>query len=84
MGNELNIEGLLLRIATALVDHPEVVKVKRTTTQTGTMFEVTVAPADVGKMIGKQGRNARAIRELLSAIGSAAKSWYGLDIVMTS
>jgi hypothetical protein len=48
------------------------------------MFEVTVAPTDVGKVIGKQGRSARAIRELLIAIGSARKTRYGLDIVDTT
>jgi predicted RNA-binding protein YlqC (UPF0109 family) len=47
------------------------------------MFEVTVAANHVGKIIGKQGRIARTIRELLFALRSTAKMGYGLDIIAT-
>jgi len=83
MGYEFEIETLVLRIVRSLVDDLERVSVKSIATETGTIFEVTVAPTDIGKVIGKQGRNARAIRELLSAIGSTAKKRYGFDVVMT-
>jgi hypothetical protein len=81
MGHEFDTENLVLRIVSSLVDDLQRVSVKSITTETGTIFEVTVAPTDVGKVIGKQGRNASAIRELLSAIGSTAKKRYGLDVI---
>ena len=83
MGRELDTEKLVLRIVNALVDDTKNVQIRSLVTETGTMFEVTVAATEVGKIIGKQGRNARAIRELLSAIGAAAKTRYGLDVVTT-
>jgi hypothetical protein len=81
MGNELNVERILLRIVYALVDVTEDVQIRSLITETTIMFEITVAPSDVGKIIGKQGRTARAIRELLWAIGISSKKRYGLDIV---
>jgi hypothetical protein len=81
MGHELNVERMLLRIVNAMVDVTEDVRIRSLTTETTIMFEITVAPIDVGKIIGKQGRNARAIRELLWAIGISSKMRYGLDIV---
>jgi predicted RNA-binding protein YlqC (UPF0109 family) len=81
MGYELNTERLLLRIVNALVDDSKNVQIRSLITGTGTTFEVTVAANDVGKIIGKQGRNARAIRELLSAIGATANKRYALDVV---
>jgi hypothetical protein len=81
MGPELNVEKILLRIVNALVDDTKDVRIRSLTTETMTMFEVAVAPTDVGKIIGKQGRTARAIRELLWAIGISSEMRYGLDIV---
>jgi uncharacterized protein len=83
MGYQFDTETLVLRIVHSLVDDLQEVRVKSITTEAGTIFEVSVSPTDVGKLIGKQGRNARAIRELLSAIGATAKKRYGLDVVMT-
>jgi hypothetical protein len=83
MGHELNAEKLVLQIVNALVDDTKKVQIRSLKTGTGTMFEVTVAANDVGKIIGKQGRIARAIRELLFALGSTAKMSYGLDIIAT-
>jgi hypothetical protein len=82
MGPELNVENILLRIVNALVDDTKDVRIRSLTTETMIMFEITVAPTDVGKIIGKQGRTARAIRELLRAIGSSSMKRYGLDIVI--
>jgi predicted RNA-binding protein YlqC (UPF0109 family) len=81
MGRELNIEGLLLRMIIAIVDNPDEVHIACVATNDGATFKVTVAPTDVGKLIGKDGRNARALRTLLSAIGVAAKEQYVLNIV---
>src|SRR6266550_7646363 len=81
MANDSNVEGLLLRIVTALVDESAEVNVTSVTVDTGTVFQLTVAPSDVGKVIGKGGQMARALRILLSAIGVAMKTRYGLNIV---
>ena len=80
MANDSNVEGLLLRIVTVLVDRSTEVNVTSVIADTGTIFQVTVAASDVGKVIGKGGRTARALRILLSAMGVAAKTRYGLNI----
>jgi hypothetical protein len=84
MGHEINVENLVRRIINSLVDDTTQVQVRSLRSETATMFEVTVAPTDLGKVIGKQGRTARAIRELLLGFGSAGKTRYGLDIVSRS
>lgn len=81
MGNDLSVEGLLLQIITRLVDEPNEVQVTSVITDTGTVFQVTVAPSDAGKVIGKDGRTARSLRVILSAMGVALKTRYGLDIM---
>lgn len=81
MGHESNTEKLVLRIVNALVDDTKKVQIRSLKTGGGMMFEVTVASTDVGKIIGKQGRNARAIRELLFALGSTGKMRYELNIL---
>ena len=81
MSKDSNIERLLLRIVTVLVDKSDEVSVTSMTVDHGTMFQVSVAPSDVGKVIGKSGRMARALRTLLSAIGVSLKTRYGLNIV---
>jgi predicted RNA-binding protein YlqC (UPF0109 family) len=81
MGKDTNVEGLLLQIITVLVDKSNEVNVTSVTGDTGTVFQVTVAPSDVGKVIGKDGRMARALRTLLSAMAVALKTRYGLNIV---
>lgn len=58
-------------IAKALVNYPEMVKVKETESDRSIILELTVAPEDMGKVIGKNGRIARAIRSVVKA--SAAK-----------
>ena len=83
MANDPNVEKLFLRIITVLVDQSNEVNVTSVTSDTGTIFQVTVAPSDVGKVIGKGGRTAQALRTLLTAIGVAAKTRYGLNIVTT-
>ena len=65
----------------AIVDNPDEVHVACVATKDGKSFIVTVAPTDVGKLIGKDGRNASALRTLLSAIGVTAKEQYVLNIV---
>ena len=54
-------------IAKALVDHPEEVKVTETEREDAILVELSVAPADMGKVIGKSGKIARAIRSVVKA-----------------
>ena len=54
-------------IARALVDHPDQVSVKETERQDAIVVELSVAPTDMGKVIGKSGKIARAIRSVVKA-----------------
>ncbi|MDD3704782.1 MAG: KH domain-containing protein [Clostridiaceae bacterium] len=54
-------------IAKALVDHPEMVKVRETENDRSIVLELTVAPEDMGKVIGRNGRIARAIRTVVKS-----------------
>jgi predicted RNA-binding protein YlqC (UPF0109 family) len=66
------VRELLEYLAKSLVDHPEDVKVNETVTDTTVVLELTVAKDDIGKVIGKQGRIARALRTIVKA--SAVKN----------
>ena len=57
-------------IAKALVDNPEEVVVSESLKGDDTLIELKVAPADMGKVIGKQGRIAKAIRSVVKASAS--------------
>ena len=57
-------------IAKALVDNPEEVVVSESLKGDDTLIELKVAPADMGKVIGKQGRSAKAIRSVVKAAAS--------------
>lgn len=61
------MKALVETIAKALVDHPEAVEVEETSTDWETTLSLKVAPEDMGKVIGKQGRIAKAIRTLVKA-----------------
>ncbi len=68
-------------IAKALVDSPEEVKVAEVEGEQTTVLELRVAQADLGKVIGKQGRTARAIRTLLGAAGMKLRKRFVLEIL---
>jgi uncharacterized protein len=68
-------------LAKSLVDHPDEVKTRVYERDQQTVIELEVDPADLGKVIGRQGRTARAIRNLLSAAGQKSRRRYSLDIV---
>jgi predicted RNA-binding protein YlqC (UPF0109 family) len=72
---------LVKGIASALVDSPESVSVDAFDEGEGTLIRLRVAPTDVGKVIGKQGRTARSIRTILSAASMKLKHRFSLDIV---
>lgn len=54
----------------ALVDHPEQVEVREVEGEASVVIEVKVAPEDVGKIIGRQGRIARALRTVVRAVSA--------------
>lgn len=68
-------------IAKALVDNPDEVTVREIDGEATTVLELRVAPQDLGKVIGKQGRTARAIRTLLRAAGMKLKKRFVLEIL---
>ncbi len=64
------MKELVEQIAKALVDKPEDVIVSEVAGERTTVFELRVAQSDLGKVIGKQGKTARAMRTILSATGT--------------
>jgi predicted RNA-binding protein YlqC (UPF0109 family) len=73
-----DVRALIEGIVKSLVDAPEAVSVEQID---GDVLELTVAPNEVGKIIGRQGRTARALRTLLSAVGVRAHKRYTLEIL---
>ncbi|MEK7142887.1 MAG: KH domain-containing protein [Patescibacteria group bacterium] len=65
----------------AIVDHPEDVKTKRTVDEMGVLIELSVHPEDMGKIIGKEGRTAKAIRILLRVLGAKNNARVNLKII---
>lgn len=68
-------------IAKALVDEPDQVRVTEVEGERVTVIELRVAPGDLGKVIGKQGRTARSIRTLLSAAATKLRKRAVLEIL---
>lgn len=75
------MEELVRYIAEALVDHPEEVEVKAVEGANSIIIELKVAPDDVGKVIGKGGQTAKAIRKILSAAATKLKKKSLLQIL---
>jgi len=67
------LKDLIEKMAKALVDDPDQVQVSEIVTDYTLMFEIKVAKDDMGQVIGKHGRNAHAIRAILSAAANAKK-----------
>jgi len=72
---------LIEQIAKALVDDPAQVAVNRVEEDGESVLELTVAPNDLGRVIGKQGRTARAMRNLLAAAGLKFNKRFALEIL---
>ncbi len=68
-------------IAKALVDQPDQVVVTEKSTEKSLVLELHVAPADMGKVIGKQGRIAKAIRSVVKAAATKEERKVIVDIV---
>ena len=77
---QAGIEKLVEVIASALVDSPEDVVVTETEDEKQIVLNLTVAPEDMGKVIGKQGRIAKAIRTVVRAAGSKGDKKIMVDI----
>ena len=75
------MKQLVEDIAKALVDIPEEVTVKTVEGEQITVLELKVAPSDLGKVIGKQGRTARSIRTILGAAGMKLNRRFTLEIL---
>jgi len=75
------VDELVREIAKALVDDPESVDVETVDHDENTVLRLRVAPQDVGKVIGKQGRTARSVRTILGAVSMKLHHRYSLDIL---
>ncbi len=75
------MKELVEQIAKALVDKPDAVSVAEVAGEQTTVLELRVDQTDLGKVIGKQGRTARAIRTLLGAAGMKLRKRFVLEIL---
>ena len=75
------MKDLIKYIAQALVDNPEQVSVSEVEGNQTSVLELKVAKEDLGKVIGKQGRTARAMRTILSAASAKIKKRTVLEII---
>jgi len=75
------MKDLIEKMAKALVDRPEDVVVTEVDGERTTVFELRVAQSDLGKVIGKQGKTARAMRTILSASGTKVGKRCVLEIL---
>lgn len=75
------MQTLMTEITRALVDDADAVRVEAITDQEATVLRLHVAPSDIGKVIGKQGRTARSLRTILGAASMKLQRRFSLDIV---
>jgi predicted RNA-binding protein YlqC (UPF0109 family) len=79
--DDVSVKEVIEAIARALVDTPDEVAVTEVDGEATTVLELKVAPQDLGKVIGKQGRTARAMRTILRAAGMKQKKRFVLEIL---
>ncbi len=75
------MKELIKRIAESLVDQPDQVSVKEIQGDRLFVYELKVANSDIGKIIGKQGRNADAIRAILKAVADKTRKQVLLEML---
>jgi len=75
------VKELIELIAKSLVDNPDKVQVTQLDGEQSSIIELKVAQEDIGKVIGKQGRIAEAIRVILGAAGMKLKRRYNLELI---
>jgi hypothetical protein len=78
---EVTVKELVELIAKSLVDNPDRVQVFQLDGEQSSIIELRVAPEDMGKVIGKQGRMAQAIRVILGAAGMKLKRRFSLELI---
>jgi predicted RNA-binding protein YlqC (UPF0109 family) len=78
---DVNLKELVRYMAEALVDYPERVQVNEVEGSSTSVIELRVAKEDLGKVIGKQGRTARAMRTILSAASTKIRKRAVLEII---
>jgi len=76
-----SVKGMLETLVKVFVDHPEAVEVSEVEKTQVTVLTLRVAPEDLGKVIGREGRTARALRALLSVAGEKVCRRYLLQIL---
>jgi predicted RNA-binding protein YlqC (UPF0109 family) len=81
MATPTSVADLVREIAQALVDEPTAVEVESVDRDENTILKLRVAPQDVGKVIGKQGRTARSVRTILGAVSMKLHHRFTLDIL---
>lgn len=81
MADDSSLREVIETIAKALVDNPEEVSVKEIDGEATIVLELRVSPNDLGKVIGKQGRTARAMRTILRGAGMKLKKRFMLEIL---
>jgi predicted RNA-binding protein YlqC (UPF0109 family) len=79
--DRIAVDDLVREIARALVDAPDAVEVEAVSREENTVLRLRVAPEDVGKVIGKQGRTARSVRTILGAVSMKLHHRFTLDIL---
>ena len=79
--NENKLSDLISHISKALVDNPDEVDVREVAGQQTTVLELRVAKNDLGKIIGKQGKTAHAVRTILTAASSKLRKRSMLEII---
>ncbi|HHL39870.1 MAG TPA: KH domain-containing protein [Deltaproteobacteria bacterium] len=75
------MKDLIETIAKALVDHPEQVRVTEVEGERSSVIELSVAKEDLGKVIGREGKTAKAIRTILTAASTKLKKRSVLEII---
>lgn len=80
-GSTITMKELVHNIATALVDNPEQVKVNEVSGDQTSVIELKVAKEDLGKVIGKKGRTAHAMRVILNAASTKIRKLTVLQII---
>ena len=76
-----SVAELVREMVQAMVDEPKAVDVRSVKRDENTVLKLRVAPEDVGKVIGKQGRTARSVRTILGAVSIKLHHRYTLDIL---
>ena len=75
------MKELVTYLAQALVEHPEEVRVSQVEGEKSIILELKVAPSDMGKVIGKQGRVAKALRTIVKAAAPRGEKVVHLEII---